>query len=165
MISKGRSSITAGGGGGTSNTSANRTTTSLRRQGGGRQATTRRIDLAIMRSIGGGKPAGQSTNMSNALLRNTQNNTGRGGGTLNYIKIKQLTKRRHLNNKKGKLTDREINMLVKDWHDKRAEEDLNQTTVEMEMKAMERTLAQFNMEQLGNIPIQKEARMIMILVC
>jgi hypothetical protein len=130
MISKGRSSITAGGGGGTSNIIANRIATSPRRQGGGRRATTCRIDLAIMRSIRGGTPTGKNTNRSDALLRNTQNNTGRGGGTLNYIKIKQLTKRRHLNNKKGKITDGEINMLAKDWHNKRAEEDLNQTTVE-----------------------------------
>ena len=46
-------------------------------------------------------------------------------------------------------------MLVKDWRDKRTEEDLNQTMVEMELKAMEKTLAQFNVEQLGNIPIQQ----------
>ena len=39
-------------------------------------------------------------------------------------------------------------MLVKDWRDKRTEEDLNQITVEMELKAMEKTLAQFNVEQL-----------------
>ena len=66
-----------------------------------------------------------------------------------------MRERRQLNNKKGKLTDGEIKMQVKDWHNKRVEEDLNQTTVEMEMKAMEKTLAQFNVEQLGNIPIQK----------
>ena len=108
MISKGRSSITAGDGGGTSNTTANRTTTSLRQQGGGRQETTCMIDLAIMMSIQGGKPAGQNTNRSNGLLRNTQNKTGREGGTLNYIEIKQLIERRQLNNKKGKLTDGEI---------------------------------------------------------
>ena len=33
------------------------------------------------------------------------------------------------------------------------------------MKAMEKTLAQFNVEQLGNIPIQQEDRMMRILVC
>ena len=117
-----------------------------------------------MRSILGGT-AGRNTNRSGALLRNTQNKTGRGGGTLNYIEIFQLIERRQLNNKKGKLTDGEIKMLVKDWHDKRAEEDLNQTTVEMEMKAMEKTPAQFNVEQLGNVLIQKEDGMMRIFVC
>jgi hypothetical protein len=33
------------------------------------------------------------------------------------------------------------------------------------MKAMEKTLAQFNVEQLGNVPIQQEDRMMRILVC
>ena len=54
---------------------------------------------------------------------------------------------------------------MKDWHGQRAEEDLNQITVEMEMKAMESTLAQFNVEQLGNIPTQQEDGMMRILVC
>ena len=108
---------------------------------------------------------GRNTNRSNAMHRNTQNKTGRGGGTLNYIEIKQLIERCQLNNKKGKLTDGEIKMQVKDWHNKRVEEDLNQTTVEMEMKAMEKTLAQFNVEQLGNIPIQREDGTMRILVC
>jgi hypothetical protein len=84
---------------------------------------------------------------------------------LNYIEVKQLIERRQLNNKEGKLTDGEIKLLVKDWHDQRAEEELNQTTVEMEMKAMEKTLALFNVEQLGDIPIRQEDRMMRILVC
>jgi len=109
-----------------------------------------------VRSIRGEKPTGQNTNRSDALLRNTHNQTGRGGVTLNYIEIKQLIERHQLNSTKGKLTDGEIKMLVKDWLDKRAEEDLNQTTVKMEMKAMEKTLAQINVKQLGNIPIQQE---------
>ena len=44
-------------------------------------------------------------------------------------------------------------MLVMDWHNKRSEEDVNQTTVEMEMNAMKKTPAQFNVEQLDSIPI------------
>jgi hypothetical protein len=54
---------------------------------------------------------------------------------------------------------------VKDRHNQRAEEELNQTTVEMEMKAMEKTLAQFKVEQLGDIPIQQDDGMMRILVC
>ena len=129
MISKGRSSITEGGGWRTSNTSANRTTNSPRQQGGGWQAATCRVGLALMRSIQGEKQTGQNTDRSELMLRNTQNNTGCGGGTLNYIDVKQLLERHQLNNKKGKLTDGDIKLLVKDWHDQRAEEDLNQTTV------------------------------------
>ncbi len=43
-------------------------------------------------------------------------------------------------NNKGTLTDKEIKLLVKEWHDKRAEEDLNALAVAMEMKAMEKKL-------------------------
>ena len=56
-------------------------------------------------------------------------------------------------------------MIVKDCHNQRAEEDLNQTMVEMETKGMEKTLAQFNVGQLGNIPAQQEDGMMMLLVC
>ncbi len=52
-------------------------------------------------------------------------------------------------NKKGTLTDGEIKLLVKEWRDKRAEEDLNALTVSMEMKAMEKKLMKYNVEQLG----------------
>ena len=37
--------------------------------------------------------------------------------------------------KKGTLTDGEIKSLVKEWHDTRSEAELNNATVEMEMKA------------------------------
>ena len=138
MINKGCPSSTSGGGGGTSNTTEKRATTSLRQQGGGRQATTCRDGLALLRSSKSGQQMGQNNNRIGAMLKNTQTNTRHGGGTLNYIEIKQLIERCQLNNKRGKLTDKEIKLLVKDWHNQRAEEDLNQTTVEMEMKAMER---------------------------
>jgi hypothetical protein len=36
------------------------------------------------------------------------------------------------------LADREIKLLVKDWHNHGAEEDMNQIMGEMEMKAMEK---------------------------
>jgi hypothetical protein len=48
-------------------------------------------------------------------------------------------------NKKGTLTDGEIKSLVRDWHDRRTEEELNHVTVEMEMKAMEKKLAKYNL--------------------
>jgi hypothetical protein len=39
--------------------------------------------------------------------------------------IKNMLDRRQALNKKGTLTDGEIKLLVKEWHDKRAEENLN----------------------------------------
>ncbi len=54
--------------------------------------------------------------------------------------IKNMLDRQQAFNKKGTLTDGEIKSLVKEWHDKRAEEDLSTLTVAMEMKAMEKKL-------------------------
>jgi hypothetical protein len=54
--------------------------------------------------------------------------------------IKKMLDRRQALNKKGTLTDGEIKSLVKDWHDRRSEDELNHVSVEMEMKAMEKKL-------------------------
>ena len=61
--------------------------------------------------------------------------------------------RRQALNKKRTLSDGEIKLLVKEWHDKRVEEDLNTLTVSMEMKAMEKKLMKYNVEQLREMPI------------
>ncbi len=59
-------------------------------------------------------------------------------------------------NKKGTLTDGEIKSLVRDWHDRRTEEELNHVTVKMEMKAMEEKLAKYNVARLGDIPLERD---------
>ena len=46
--------------------------------------------------------------------------------------------RRQALNKKGTLTDGEIKSLVREWHAVRTEEELNQATVEMEVRPMEK---------------------------
>ncbi len=66
---------------------------------------------------------------------------GRGGylAKLNYMDIKKMLDRRQALNKKGILTNGEIKSLVKEWHDRRTEAELNHLSVEMEMKAMEKS--------------------------
>jgi hypothetical protein len=58
---------------------------------------------------------------------------------LNYTDIKLLLDRGIVKNKRGSLTEREIQMLVKDWHDRRSEGDLRLETIEMETKSMEKS--------------------------
>jgi hypothetical protein len=58
--------------------------------------------------------------------------------------------------KKGKLTDAEIKGLVNKWHDQRREGDLNKAVVDREMKTMEAKLEKYNVDQLGEIPIERE---------
>jgi hypothetical protein len=84
---------------------------------------------------------------------------------MNYIEIKKLIERRTLVNKKEKLTDDKIKTLVKEWHDHRAETNLNQETVEREIRSMEKSVAKFNVEQLGSIPLEREDGAMRILVC
>ncbi len=62
------------------------------------------------------------------------------------------------------LTDGEIKLLVKEWHDKRSEEEFNALTVAIEVKAMEKKLAKYNVEQLGEISIKKEDGTMRVLV-
>ncbi len=72
--------------------------------------------------------------------------------------------RRQALNKKGILTDWEIKSLVREWHDQRAEEDLSALMVVMEMKAMEKKLTTYNVEQLGDTPIKREDGTMRVLV-
>ncbi len=62
------------------------------------------------------------------------------------------------------MTDGQITSLVKEWHDKRAEEDLSALTVAMEMKAMEDELAKYNVEQLREMLIKREDGTMRVLV-
>jgi hypothetical protein len=65
---------------------------------------------------------------------------------LNYLEIKLLIDRHIVKNKRGSLSEREIQTLVKDWHNRRLEGDLRQGTIEMETKSMEKKLRRYNME-------------------
>jgi hypothetical protein len=85
--------------------------------------------------------------------------------TLNYLEIKQMMDRRLTQQKQGKLTDAEIKGIVKDWHNQRREGDLNQAVVDREMKTMEAKLAKYNVDQLGEIPIEREGGTMRIMVC
>jgi hypothetical protein len=73
--------------------------------------------------------------------------------------------RRSTQQKQGKLTDAEIKGLVREWHDQRREGDLNKAVVDREMKTMEAKLEKYNVDQLGEIPIEREDRTMRIMVC
>ncbi len=54
--------------------------------------------------------------------------------------------------------------MVKDWHNRRSEEELNHVSVKMEMKAMEKKIIKYNVEELENIPLEREDGTIRVLV-
>jgi hypothetical protein len=84
---------------------------------------------------------------------------------LNYMDIKLLLDRCIVKNIRENLTEREIQMLVKDWHDRRSEGDLILETIEMETKLMEKKLRKYNVEQQGEMPFEREDGTMWILVC
>jgi hypothetical protein len=85
---------------------------------------------------------------------------------LNYLEMKLLLDRRIVKNKRGSLSERKIQTLVKDWHDRHLEVgDLQQGAIEMETKSMEKKLRRYNVEQLGEIPLEREDGTMRIVVC
>jgi hypothetical protein len=90
----------------------------------------------------------------------------RGGyiARLNYIDIKNMLDRRKVSNKEGTLTEGEIKLLVRKWQHRRAEEEMNHVTVEMEMRAMEKKLAKYNVARLGDIPLERDDGTMRVLV-
>ncbi len=85
--------------------------------------------------------------------------------SLNYLEIKQIMDRRSTQQKQGKLTDAEIKGLVREWHDQRRERDLNKAVVNREMKTMKAKLEKYNVDQQGEIPIEREDGTMRIMVC
>jgi hypothetical protein len=151
-----------------SSSAANSTTSAPRQRGTAKQATTRRGDLAILRSTQqSGQPVGQSMYRETleAPVGRNRGSSGKLLATLNYLEIKQIMDRWLTQQKQGKLTDTEIKGLVKVWHDQRTEGDLNKAVVDREMKAMEAKLEKYNVDQLGEIPIEREDETMRIMVC
>ena len=73
--------------------------------------------------------------------------------------------KRSVQQKKGLLTDAEIQKLVTEWQDERGEEDLDQATIDREVKTMEEKLNKYNVPPLGEVPTQREDGSFRILVC
>jgi hypothetical protein len=84
---------------------------------------------------GGGKPLGQK---DNACFRKRESQ-------LNYMDIRKIMDRRLVQQKKGLLTDAEIQKLVTEWQDVRGEADLDQATIDREVKTTEEKLNKYNM--------------------
>ncbi len=67
--------------------------------------------------------------------------------------------------KKSLLTDAEIQKLVTEWQDGQGKAELDQATIDREVKTMEEKLNKYNVATLGEVPTQQEDRSFRILVC
>jgi hypothetical protein len=93
---------------------------------------------------GGGQPLGQQ---DNACFRKWKSQ-------LNYMDIRRIMDKRSVQQKKGLLTDAEIQKLVTEWQDEHGEADLNQATINREVKTIEEKLNKYNVPMLGEAPTQ-----------
>jgi hypothetical protein len=126
-------------------TVANGTTSSSRRQGAAKRATTHRDNRGGTQSleVEEGRPIGQKDNL---CFR-------KRASQLNYMDIRKIMDRRTVQQKKGLLTDAEIQKLVSEWQDKHCKADLNQATIDREVKTMEEKLQKYNVAALGEVPV------------
>ena len=60
--------------------------------------------------------------------------------------IRKIMDKQSVQQKKGLLTDAEIQKLVTEWQDERREEDLEQATIDREVRTMEEKLNKYNVE-------------------
>jgi hypothetical protein len=104
---------------------------------------------------GGGKPLGKKDNV---CFR-------KEASQLNYMDIRKIMDRRLVQQKKGLLTDAEIQKLVTEWQYVRGKAELNQATINREVKTMEEKLNKYNVATLGEVPTQQEDGSFWILVC
>ena len=89
----------------------------------------------------------------------------KGASQLNYMDIRKIMDRRTVQQRKGLLSDAEIQKLVTEWQDVRGKAELDQTTIDREVKTMEAKLNKYNMPALGEIPTQRKDGTFRILVC
>jgi len=67
--------------------------------------------------------------------------------------------------KRGILTENEINHIVKDWGDQRAEEELDKIAIKREVIRLERKFKRYNISELGRMPDAKEEGRCRMLYC
>ncbi len=79
--------------------------------------------------------------------------------------IRKIMDRCAVQQKKGLLSDAEIHKLVMERKDVRGEVELNQATIDREVKTMEAKLNKYNVQALGEIPTQRNDGAFRILVC
>jgi len=73
--------------------------------------------------------------------------------------------KRLVQQKKGLLTDAEIQKLVTEWQDECGEADLDQATIDREAKTIEEKLNKYNVPTLGEASTRQEDGSFWILVC
>jgi hypothetical protein len=64
--------------------------------------------------------------------------------------------RRSVQLEKGLLTDAEVRKLITEWQDDREESELDQATIDREIKIMEEKLTKYNVPLLVDMPTRRD---------
>ena len=59
----------------------------------------------------------------------------------------------------------EINHIVKDWGDQRAEEDLDKAAIKREVRRLEKKFKRYNVSEPGSMPIEKQEGRCRMMYC
>ena len=79
--------------------------------------------------------------------------------------IRKIMDRCAIQKKKGLLSDAEIQKLVMEWQDVQGKVELDQATIDREVKTMGAKLNKYNMATFGEIPPQRDDGAFRNLVC
>jgi hypothetical protein len=79
--------------------------------------------------------------------------------------IRKIIDRQLIQQKKSLLMDAEIQKLVTEWQDGCGEAELDQATINREVKTMEKKINTYDVATLGEVPTQREDGSFRILVC
>ena len=82
-----------------------------------------------------------------------------------YNDIQRIMQKRELQQKKGLLTDREVEVIVQKWKDDREMEELDPDTVAKEVKRLEESkFKRYNVPMIGNVPDEKPEVCVCVLI-
>ena len=71
---------------------------------------------------------------------------------LSYEDIKQIMECRLAQQKRGILAESEINHIVKDWGEQRAEDNLDKAAIKRKVRRLEKKFKRYNVSELGSMP-------------
>ena len=74
---------------------------------------------------------------------------------MSYGDTKQIIEHRLAQQKRGILTESEINHIVKDWGVQRAGEDLDKSAIKCKVRRLEKKFKRYSISELGSISIEK----------
>ena len=75
---------------------------------------------------------------------------------MTYIEIKSIIERKLARQKRGYMSEREVQDAVAEWQDKRIEEELDSEMIAHEIKRLNDKMVKYNARPVGNMTLDME---------